>query len=125
MISPETVGVFVSSILLGVGILALIVVPPAYHARKRGYNPFVWGLAALLAQNPIFLLVVLAMAPHRARVRLREQFTRELDAKLAALESVPPTAADPASPRIDTSAVGDRPTVLPPDRSIGDEQTRL
>jgi hypothetical protein len=66
---------------LGVGgyLIGLVV----YHAYRRGYNPVVWGLASILAVNPIFLLVVLATVPHRGRLRLRARFAAELDAKLA------------------------------------------
>jgi hypothetical protein len=55
----------------------------AYHAYRRGYNPVVWGLAAVFAMNPVFLLVVLVLVPHRSRLRLRARFAAELDAKLA------------------------------------------
>lgn len=70
----------IASLFLLVG-LALIALT-SYQAYRRGYNPIVWGIAAILALNPIFLLVVLAVAPHRSRVRLRDQFAAELDAKL-------------------------------------------
>jgi hypothetical protein len=66
-------------LLVGLAFIALT----SYQAYRRGYNPIVWGIAAILALNPIFLLVVLAVSPHRSRVRLRDRFTAELDAKLA------------------------------------------
>jgi len=74
-------------ILLIVGFLLAIVGwligLTSYHAYRRGYNPVVWALAAIIAMNPIFLFVVLALAPHRSRLRLRDKFHAELDAKLA------------------------------------------
>lgn len=113
-------------VFLGLGVF-LVIAPPVYHAWRRGYNPFVWGLASFLSYNPIFVLVVLASVPHRRRLRLRDQFTQELEAKLAALAGGPPGLAGDSrdAGRIDTSALGDRATVVPRDRSIGDDPTRL
>lgn len=54
----------------------------SYHAYRRGYQPIVWALAAIIALNPVFLLVVLAIVPHRRRLRMRERFASELDEKL-------------------------------------------
>jgi hypothetical protein len=103
----------------------VLVVPTAYQAFRRGYNPVVWGLVGLFTLNPIFPLVILAMVPHRSRIRLREQFTRDLDAKLA---SVPGArfgeVADNATP-VRTHSLGDLATELPPGRSLGDDPTRL
>ena len=84
-------------LLIGLAFIALT----AYQAYRRGYNPIVWGLAAIIALNPIFLLVVLAFAPHRSRVRMRDQFTAELDAKLAN-RSWSPHASRPV--RVDAAA---------------------
>ena len=44
---------------------AWLIVLTSYYAYGRGYNPVVWALAAIIAMNPIFLFVVLALAPHR------------------------------------------------------------
>ena len=55
----------------------------SYLRIGRGYNPIVRPLAAIIAMNPIFLFVVLAIVPHRSRLRQRDQFRAELDAKLA------------------------------------------
>ncbi len=100
----------------------ILIVLPAYQAYRRGYNPFVWFLAGILALNPIFVLVVLAMVPHRGRMRLREKYREELDRKLAQVRGGPAAGAGPA--RVDTHSVGDQATELP-QRSIGDDQTRL
>jgi hypothetical protein len=107
--------------LLGGGLLFLVV--PAVEAYHRGYNPVVWGLAGVLATNPLFVLVLLAMVPHRARVRLRGRYAAELDEKLAALGDAPAEGAKGAA-RADTFSVGDEATRLP-HRSVGDDLTRM
>jgi hypothetical protein len=106
-------------VVLGFVILGLT----GYQAWKRGYNPIVWTVAGVLAQNPLFVLVVLAMVPFRRRVRLRAAFERELDEKLAALGDRRPVAAGAGVPVRDRS-LGDAATEFP-QRSIGDDQTRL
>jgi hypothetical protein len=123
-------------LLLGLGVFLAAL--PAFQAYRRGYNGVVWCLAGLLGQNPIFVLVVLAMVPHRSRQRLREEFAQELDAKLAGRDlpvagstvgkpvrdrSIGDAATDVPG-RIDTRSVGDQVTELP-HRSLGDDQTRL
>ncbi|HEY2787502.1 MAG TPA: hypothetical protein VGJ05_21275 [Fimbriiglobus sp.] len=115
------------SVLIGVfGFLILLVVPVAYQAYRRGYNPIIWGIVGLLTFNPLFPLIILAMVPHRSRLRLRDQFTRELEAKLAArVGSKSRPTSESGSPRTETSTVGDQVTELPQNRSIGDDQTRL
>jgi heme exporter protein D len=131
-----TVGlVGVAGLCVAVGIFAI----PAMQAKRRGYSFFVWLLAGMLVVNPIYLLVVLGVSPHRKRQRLREQFRRELDAKLSA--AIPTTPAGPIPERslgdqptlapgsagatdAPGRSVGDAATVLPPARSLGDELTR-
>jgi hypothetical protein len=102
---------------------ALFIVVPAVAAYRRGYNPVAWGLAGVFANNPLFVLVLLAMVPHRARLRLRERFTAELDEKLAGIGAGPAEDAGGAA-RADTFTVGDEATRLP-HRSIGDDLTRM
>jgi hypothetical protein len=126
-----------------VGLAGLLVVftifsIPAFQARRRGYSFLVWLLAGLLVFNPIYLLVVLGVLPHRRRQRLREEFSRELDTKLTAVPaetavaipersvgdqptSLPGQAVATTPPR----SVGDAATAFPPARSLGDEATRL
>jgi hypothetical protein len=83
-----------------------------YHSWRRGYNPVVWGLAAIVALNPIFLLVLLGTVPHRRRLRLRAQIADALDAKLAKVGWRAGTAGDrPAT--AETRAAG--PDVRPTD----------
>ncbi len=106
--------------------IVLLMAPVAYQAYRRGYNPIVWGLAGLFAFNPIFPLVMLAMVPHRSRLRLREQYARELDEKLAGRAGVANRSeTEPGSPRVETNSLGDQATELPQNRSIGDDLTRL
>jgi hypothetical protein len=124
-------------LLLAVALLSAI---PAYQAKRRGYSFVVWLLAGMLS-SPIYLLVVLGASPHRKRQQLREQFRRELDARLAAAAPAMPAAERPAPERSlgdqptllpESSAasdapgrsLGDAPTLLPPARSLGDEVTR-
>ena len=95
---------------------------PAVQAYRRGYNPFVWGLVVILAQNPIFLFVLLGMLPNRARMKLRDEYAAELDDKLAEAGIVPTVAV--GLPVRDTS-IGDAMTEMPRDRCIGDDATRL
>src|SRR5262245_1472401 len=98
--TPEVLMIaLIASLFLMVG-LALIALT-SYQAYRRGYNPIAWGIAAILALNPIFLLVVLAVAPHRSRVRLRDHFTAELDAKLG---SRGPSARSPATAKVNAAA---------------------
>ena len=82
--TPEQV-VLIATIAVACLLLFLLMSLPAYQAYRRGYNPIVWGLAGMFASNPIFILVVLAVVPHRSRVKLRQQFRDELDRKLGAV----------------------------------------
>jgi len=114
---------------------------PAIQAKRRGYSFFVWLVTGILVYNPIYLLVVLGVSPHRKRQRLRERFRRELDAKLGPGAAVSLPAAGLAPDRslgdqptipLATAAATDEPlrsigeaaTVLPQARSLGDEATR-
>jgi hypothetical protein len=120
---PEVVVILLISLLVLLGGLALISLT-AYQAYRRGYNPITWGIAAILALNPIFLLVVLAVSPHRSRVRLRDRFTAELDAKLAAgtrsVGAGGTAAVDAAAP----TATAGRPPGSPVGRSTDLSVTR-
>src|SRR5262245_27353639 len=80
--TPELITMMVlfgGSFTLAVYLIGLV----AYHAYRRGYHPVVWSLTAIIALNPIFLLVLLATVPHRRRLRLRAEFAAELEAKVA------------------------------------------
>jgi hypothetical protein len=107
---------------------ALFGIVVAVQARRRGYRFSVWVVVGILA-NPVYLLILLATMPDFARKRLRAKFRAELDAKLACRspQARPPVPVSStagtftASPEL---SVGDRMTVLPRDRSLGDEETR-
>lgn len=84
-------------LVMGGGFLALagwLLLLTSHHAYRRGYNPIVWALAAVIAMNPIFLFVVLALVPNRARLRLRAKFAAELDARLAGGDPCPGPRGD-------------------------------
>lgn len=123
----------------GVAGLAIFSIP-AVQAKRRGYSFFVWLLAGILVYNPIYLLVVLGVSPHRKRQQMREQFRRELDAKLTGEApatvaagqiperslgdhlTVPPGLA--AATDGPARSLGDEATIMPPVRSLGDQMTR-
>jgi hypothetical protein len=104
-------------ILAGYGLIY-----PARMAWRRGYNPLVWGGTVVATSNPVLLLVLLAMIPNRARMKLREQFAAELDEKLARVGGRPAGAV--GGPAVRDRSIGDQVTQLP-QRSIGDDQTTL
>lgn len=128
--------------LLPFGMAGLVIfsIPP-FQAKRRGYSFFVWLITGILLYNPIYLLVVLSVSPHRKRQQMRVQFCCEIDAKLAAnapavvaagsiperslgdQPTVPPwSAAATADP---ARSLGDASTVMPPAQSLGDKMTRL
>jgi heme exporter protein D len=116
-------------LMIPVGAVILFIFSiPAIQAKRRGYSFLVWLAAGLLVANPIYLLVVLGVLPHRTRQKMREQFRAELDAKLTAT-----TPATTAADAIPDRTVGDQPTVLPgfaaatdgPLKSVGDGATIL
>lgn len=115
--TPELITILLLSLLFLLFGLAFIALT-AYQAYRRGYNPVVWGIAGILALNPIFLLVVLAVSPHRSRMRLRNRFAAELDAKLA--RRSPPAggpATTPMDPGAPTATAGRAPARHPTDLS--------
>jgi hypothetical protein len=113
---------------IGLVVVLLIFSVPAIQARRRGYSFIVWFFAGLLVYNPIYLLIVLATIPHRARQEQRLQFAAELDARLSAAGIPVVTAVRPIPDR----SLGDFATIDPRTtagkfsdaKSIGDEPTR-
>lgn len=89
------------------------------QARQRGHGFWSWFVIQIVAVNPVYPLVSLAMLPDRAKGRLRRQYAAELDAKLGPGRATP-TGADAAIP---DRSVGDLPTLAPPGRSVGDAPT--
>ena len=119
----------VASILVVIAALFLSgIVIVAVQARGRGYSLWLWMAAGLLTINPVIFLVMLALMPNRSRLRLREKFRAELDAKLAGRKNLPPAPAVGPVPTGTTltanRSLGDLPTFVPRDRSLGDEETR-
>ena|SRR5207248_11799021 len=113
---------------------AVLSLPVARQAKQRGYRFWVWVPAGALA-NPLYILIILAVLPNRAKQRLREQYLREIDEKRAARPDAPagdagrpvPERSLGDRPTIDPTAqrsLGDVPTVLPREHSLGDEVTR-
>ena len=107
----------------------------AYQARKRGYSFTVWVVAGMLG-NPLFFLVLLAIMPDFARRKQREKEMAELEKKLAARKRMRVLAANTDILQAPTAtalpAAGERSLraeetrALPaPERSLGDEPTRL
>jgi hypothetical protein len=103
-------------LLLGVSLLV------AVQARWRGYPLVVWLIAGVVG-NPIFILVLLAFMPDFARRRQRRQELDDLARRLEGGRRPRPAAAGPAPPAAGPS-LGDASAHLP-ERSLGDEPTRL
>jgi hypothetical protein len=99
---------------------AILIVP--FHARRRGHGFFSWFVLQFVALNPVYPLVLVAILPHKARMRLRTQFERELDERLEAAGIHPGRAADLSLPSSGT--VGDRVTEGSVGPSVGDLPTR-
>jgi hypothetical protein len=101
----------VITVCLGTVGLAIVVTVPR-QAYRRGHGFWSWLFYQLVGLNPIYPLLLLAVLPNRARMRLREQFAAELDAKLLAAR--PPAAATVAFPG---GSVGDAVTADGPPTS--------
>lgn len=104
-------------------------VPIAVQAWRRGYSFWLWIVVCVVVINPIIFLVTLALMPNRARQRLRVKFRKELDAKLASqpIDVIPIVVI--GSPSVGSTLTGDRslgdlPTMMPRERSVGDDETR-
>jgi hypothetical protein len=98
----------------------------AVQAFRRGYSLLLWLTAGCLG-NPLFLLVLLAIMPDRARLARRRKELRLIEEKLADLAQKAALQPEPAGvvlPAASVGSLGDQPTVLPPVRSLGDEETR-
>jgi hypothetical protein len=107
-------------LVLLVGFLFLLSLIVPVQASQRGYNFFVWLVAGMLG-NPIFLLVLLAIMPDFARKARRRKELAALEKKLT--DQV--VLLDPADVLpVEDESLGDQPTILPPLRSIGDDETR-
>jgi hypothetical protein len=106
-------------------VLSLVV---AVQARRRGYPLVAWLLAGLSGYG-IFLLILLGVMPDLARKRQRVKEMEDLESRLrrkllprqvgVGTETLPFLSG-----RDVQRSVGDQPTVLP-ERSLGDDETRL
>lgn len=115
--------IFLGLMLLLFGLFASIT---AAQAKRRGYLFVPWLFAGMLG-NPIFLLVMLGVMPDFRRKRMRQKETEDLKRRLARGAARPepaPVARVKAERRIDRS-LGDEVTQDVPERSMGDEETRL
>lgn len=106
--------------VVGVAYVALALIL-ALQARRRGHSLLVW-LAAGLAGNMILLLVMLGVLPDFARKRLRKTEMEDLESRLKQRAGGPPAARVPAADG--QRSLGDQVTA-PPERSLGDVETRL
>jgi hypothetical protein len=114
------IGGSIGVVLLGWLIGAfLFLIPAQAHARGHGFMS--WFIIQLLALNPLYPLVLVALLPNKARNRLREQYAAELDRKLAT--STSHDEVQPGSANLQRS-LGDAPTYVPVERSLGDQATR-
>jgi hypothetical protein len=122
----------VAALLIASLLLVLILGVP-WQAYRRGHGFLSWFVLQAIAINPIYPMILVAILPDRAKMRLRDQFARELDDRLgerAHLRQLPTASAaipDRSVGDLPTSgqSVGDLPTSAPgPDRSVGDWETR-
>ena len=121
--SPEESILLVILFFMFVIVPFMVSLPVAVQAKRRGYSFLAWWIAGGLG-NSILLLLLLGVLPDFSRLKRREHYRRLLEDRLAARQSEPPavTLATPVD-GIDRS-LGDLPTELP-QRSLGDEATRL
>ena len=119
--------------IVGLGVFFLLCsLVVAVQARRRGYSLLVWLVAGALG-NPIFLLILLGIMPDFRRKNHRKVEMADLEERLRReprrLPGVVPVAesVEPAHPirRSLDRSLGDRETIDPIQRSLGDEPTRL
>jgi hypothetical protein len=97
--------------------IALIV---PLHARRRGHGFVSWFVLQFVGMNPIYPLILVAILPNKARMRLRAEYARDLDDRLRRAGVIPGRAAGIP----DTGSAGDRPTEGLTGPSVGDMPTR-
>ena len=98
--------------------IALIV---PVHAYRRGHGFVSWLALELVAMNPIYPLILVAILPNKARMRLRAEYARDLDERLRRAGVTPTRPASAAG----TGSVVDRSTEGLGGPSVGDLPTRL
>ena len=105
--------------LLVLAVLAGLLFGVPRQARQRGHGFASWFVMQILAVNPVYALVAVAMLPDRKKARLREQYRAELDARLGSAGG-PAAGPDAAVPQ---QSVGDLPTLAPRGGSVDDGPT--
>jgi hypothetical protein len=119
--------------LVFASLLVILLFGVPWQAYRRGHGFLSWFVLQVITVNPVYPMILVAILPDRAKIRLREQFTQELDDRLGKRGNRPtlPTApaADPLRSVGDLptsgKSVGDLPTAAPnQDRSVGDWETR-
>src|SRR5262249_41594735 len=118
--SPQEAFVAMAPFALLFLVLSLVV---AVQARRRGYPVLPWLLAGLPGYG-IFLLILLGVMPDLARKRQRVQEMEGLESRLKK-KLLPRQVAGPETLPLPvgvdvTRSVGDQ-----PERSLGDDETRL
>jgi hypothetical protein len=134
------IGGSILALLLAALLLILFLGVP-WQAYRRGHGFISWFILQIISTNPVYPLVLIALLPDKRKSRLREEFRRELDARLGdsqprtrtlTLESGKPLQSIGDLPTAGVS-VGDLPTYgasvgnLPtaaPAQSIGNAETR-
>ena len=91
------------------------------HARRRGHGFVSWFALQFVGMNPIYPLILVAILPNKARMRLRDEYARELDERLREAGLVPTRGGRLPG----TGPVGDRSTEGLAGPSVGDLPTRL
>jgi hypothetical protein len=86
------------------------------HARRRGHGFVSWFALQFVAMNPIYPLILVAILPNKARMRLRAEYEQDLDDRLREAGMIPPRAVglpgDRSPDGLAGSSVGDLPTRL-------------
>src|SRR5918993_1915036 len=107
-------------LLLAVLAAAIALIVPL-HARRRGHGFVSWFALQFVAMNPIYPLILVAILPNKARMRLRAEYERELDERLREAGIVPARVGRFPG----TGSVADRSTDGLASPSVGDMPTRL
>jgi hypothetical protein len=107
-------------LLLPVLAAAIALIVPL-HARRRGHGFVSWFVLQFVGMNPIYPLILVAILPNKARMRLRAEYARDLDERLRQAGVVPGRAAGAPG----TGPTADRSTEGLAGPSVGDLPTRL
>src|SRR5262245_58179910 len=90
---------------------AALIVP--LHARRRGHGFVSWFVLQFIVLNPIYPLILVAVLPNKARMRLRAEYEQDLDDRLREAGVIPRRAVGLVGPgSVEDRSVGDLPTRL-------------